>query len=375
MRRIGSFLRAALRLAGRWFGPLLIVLAAALFLFPPMPFGDLSALPALAGGIVCAIAAIFARGPERKRRRSVLALCAVLALSFAGWRQWEQKRGYREETVGFDNRGARLVGTLYLPDRPGKRPGIVWIHGSGPMNRSFEAGRAAHFARLGFVVLVYDKRGIGDSTGRFEGGERAIDPANLALLASDGAAAMALLARRPEVRSDMVGFVGASQAGWIVPRAAVLSGHAAFMVLLSGPTTSTHRQMRYERFHIGRTDPAKGPNLPDVFAAFTRGRIPAGMTADQADVEAQKWPLDLAFGDVDPAADLRRLNIPGLWLLGDADWMVPSGPTVRIIDTLRQAGKPFEYRRVSGAWHAMEFGPRRPVFEALDPWLVKVARP
>lgn len=375
MRRIWTKVWAVLRFAGRWLGPLLIVIAAALFLFAPLPFGDPSRTPALAGGIVCAVAWIFARGPERKRWRGFLAVCVVLALAFAGWRQWDGRRGYREEVVSFDNRGARIVGTLYLPDRAGKHPGIVWIHGSGAQPRSFGAAHAAHCAGLGFAVLVYDKRGVGDSTGHFEGGDRAIDPANIELLASDGAAAMTLLAKRPDVRGEMVGFVGASQAGWITPRAAVLNGHAAFMLLLSGPTTSTHTQMRYERFHIGQPDPAKGPDLANVFDAFTRGRIPEGMTADQADVEAQKQPLDLSFADYDPVTDLRRLSIPGLWLLGDADWMVPSGPTARNIDALRQLGKPYEYRHIPGAWHSMIVGPRKLVLDTIDTWLMRVAKP
>lgn len=375
MRRLWATLWAVLKFAGRWLGPLLIAITAALYLFAPIPFGDPSGLPALAGGIVCAIAWAFARGPERKRWRASMAACGILALTFAGWRQWDQQRGFREETVSFENRGAHIVGTLYLPDRAGKQPGIVWIHGSGPLPRSTEAGHAAHFARLGFAVLIYDKRGVGDSTGHFEGGDRAVDPANVELLASDASTAMSLLAKRSDVRSDMIGFVGASQAGWITPRAAVLNGHAAFMLLLSGPTTSTHTQMRYERFHIGRPDPAKGPNLANIFDAFTRGRIPDGMTPDEADVEAQKRPLDLPFPDYDPVIDLRALDIPGLWLLGDADWMVPSGPTARNLDALRQLGKPYEYRHIPGAWHAMTFGPRRLVLDTIDTWLTQVAKP
>jgi dienelactone hydrolase len=375
MRRIGSSLWNVLKFAGRWLGPFLIMAALALFLFAQLPFGDPSATPALAGGIICVVTLAVGRGHGRKRWRIFLAACTVFGLAFTGWRQWEARRGFHEEIVSFDNRGARIVGTLYLPERPGKRPGIVWIHGSGPMPRSYESAHAVHFAQLGFAVLVYDKRGIGDSTGRFEGGDRAIDPANIELLASDASTAMTLLTKRPEVRGDMVGFVGASQAGWITPRAAVLNGHAAFMVLLSGPATSTHTQMQYERFHIGKPDPTDGPSLANVFDAFTRGKIPAGMTPDQADVEAQKHPLDLPFADYDPVADLRVLNIPSLWLLGGADWMVPSGPTARIVNTLRRAGKPYEYRHIPRAWHAMAFGPRRLVLDTIDTWLIRVAHP
>lgn len=91
--------------------------------------GEPAAAPALAGGIVCAIAWASAREPKRKKWRTFLVICAVPALAFGGWHQWELRRGYSIETVSFDNRGARLVGTLYLPDRIGKRPGAVWSMG------------------------------------------------------------------------------------------------------------------------------------------------------------------------------------------------------------------------------------------------------
>lgn len=376
MARIMARAWIVAKFVGRSLGPLLVVLAIALFLFAPLPFGDPSGLPALAGGIICVAAWLFARGPESRQWRTVLATCAILAVTFSGWRQWDQKRGYHEETVSFDNRGARLVGTLYLPNRAGKAPGIVWIHGSGQMPRTMDAAHAAHFAQQGFAVLVYDKRGVGESGGHFVDGDRALDPANIDLLASDASSAMSLLAERPEVRSEMVGFVGASQAGWITPRAAVLNGHAAFMVLLSGPTTSTHTQMRYERFHIGSPEKgAGGADFSMLFGAFTRGKIPKGLSPDQADVEAQKRPVSLPYADYDPVSDLRILNIPGLWLLGDADWMVPSGPTARNIDTLRKLGKPYEYRNIPRAWHAMVLGPKQHVLDTIDGWLADVAKP
>ena len=376
MRWLGEAVWAALKFAGRWLGPLLVLAAAALYLFAPIPFGDPAATPALAGGLVCAIAWALARGPERKNWRNFVAICTIAAVVFVGWRNWEQKRGYHEETVSFVNRGTRLVGTLYLPDRSGNAPGIVWVHGSGQMPRTMQAAHAVHFAQQGFAVLVYDKRGVGDSGGRFVGGDQTLNPANIDLLASDASAALSVLATRPEVRSEMVGFVGASQAGWITPRAAVLNGHAAFMLLLSGPATSAHTQMRYERFHIGAPETPNGePGLSAVFGAFTRGNIPVGMTPDQADVEAQKRPVNLPYVDYDPVVDLRVLDIPGLWLLGDADWMVPSGPTARNIDALRQLGKPYEYRHIPGAWHAMVFGPKRLVLDTIGTWLDKVAKP
>jgi uncharacterized protein len=94
------------------------------------------------------------------------------------------------------------------------------------------------------------------------------------------------------------------------------------------------------------------------------------MTPDQADVLAQKTAIDLPYADFDPLVDLRALDIPGLWMLGDRDWMVPSGSNARNLDEL---GKPYEYRNIPGAWHGMLIGPKALVLDNIDTWLAQVA--
>lgn len=361
-----------LKFASRWLGPMLILIAVWLLVFPFAPFMDgLSVVVALAGAAVTAIACVFTRRPERRTSRKMLAVATLAGLAFAGWQFGETTSRYRQKTVSFDNRGAHLVGTLYLPERQGSAAGIVFIHGSGALPRSNYAGWATQFARWGYAVLVYDKRGTGDSTGHFEELE-ALRPDNIDLLASDASAAHDFLAARPDVRKDMVGFFGASQAGWIAPRAAVLNGRAAFMLLLSGPVTSTHAWLRYERLHLG---PPKGaPTFAGVMRAASRGDIPDGMTADEAFEVAQRQPQAFSYGDYDPVTDLRALNIPGLWLLGDRDWMVPSRSTARHLQSLRDSGKPYDFRNIPGAGHAMMPGPARLVEDTVEQWLARVTR-
>jgi len=80
---------------------------------------------------------------------------------------------YREEEVAFDSLGgARLAGTLTLPQGPGPFPAAVLISGSGPQDRDETlAGHkpflvlADHLTRQGIAVLRYDDRGFAKSTG------------------------------------------------------------------------------------------------------------------------------------------------------------------------------------------------------------------
>ncbi len=74
----------------------------------------------------------------------------------------------RVSDIGFDSVGARLGGTVWSPDDPVSTPAVVLVGGSGPTDRS----NGGYFDRLrealvgaGVVILGYDKRGAGDSTG------------------------------------------------------------------------------------------------------------------------------------------------------------------------------------------------------------------
>jgi len=83
---------------------------------------------------------------------------------------------YKEEEVTFSNEKAKvsLAGTLTLPRGPGSFPAAILISGSGPHDRdeSIVGHRpflvlADHLTRKGIVVLRFDKRGIGKSTGDY----------------------------------------------------------------------------------------------------------------------------------------------------------------------------------------------------------------
>ena len=74
-----------------------------------------------------------------------------------------------------------LAGTLVLPATPGKHPAIACLHGSGPEARWANHYLAQKFAEHGIVALIYDKRGVGESSGDWQ-------KATFAELADDAAA-------------------------------------------------------------------------------------------------------------------------------------------------------------------------------------------
>ncbi len=75
----------------------------------------------------------------------------------------------------------------------------------------------------------------------------------------------------------------------------------------------------------------------------------------------------------DPLLALEAINVPALWLLGDADRSIPIPETVAILDRLAASGKPYSRRVLPGVGHGMRdvrSGERAPVFAHIFPWLV-----
>jgi pimeloyl-ACP methyl ester carboxylesterase len=178
-----------------------------------------------------------------------------------------------------------------------RRAGLVIVHEGGPRTRADVDLWARFWAASGFVVLTYDKRGTGSSTGVFPGD--APTAAVVDTLAGDVRRLVHALATRPEVDPRRVGLVGHSQAGWIVPAAA--DAEVRFALVMSGSAT----------------DGA----VEDGYAALTSdGNADPGLNDRQ--VAAR---LAAVHGEYDPTASLRALRIPTTWVYGGHDRAVPAG--------------------------------------------------
>jgi pimeloyl-ACP methyl ester carboxylesterase len=147
------------------------------------------------------------------------------------------------EIVRFANDGLTFVGDLYLPPGAGPHPAIVFMHGSDRGERSKPGWEqfAELFLAEGIAVLVFDKRGVGDSEGVYR------ESPPLEVPARDGLGAIRLLKARSDIDSVRIGIWGASQGGWVGPLMATLSPDVAFVISLSGPGVSPLQQSLYQR--------------------------------------------------------------------------------------------------------------------------------
>lgn len=245
-------------------------------------------------------------------------------------------RPVEQQEVSFRNGEVELAGTLLLPPGPRPHPAAVLVHGSGPAERTNLLGllRADLFLRNGIAVLVYDKRGVGGSSGDWE-------RAGIADLAGDASAAVALLRRHPEIEPHAVGLIGHSQAGWVIPAAAALEPGADFMVVLSGGGVSP---MDQEIFRA-RAEATAANLSPSTAVALMQAKwryAATGQSWDEyvarlseagpgvvalteaiADPDPDRWTLLRQLARYDPLPDLRAISAPALVIFGSDDDNVP----------------------------------------------------
>ena len=140
-----------------------------------------------------------------------------------------------DEQVKIASNGFTLAGTLSKPmaASAARVPGIVLVGGSGPTDRDELVAGIPIFGQLadtladaGFVVLRYDKRGVGQSGGRTEA-------ATLADYAEDARAAVTLLANRKDVDSKRIVVLGHSEGGSVAMILGAKEKRVAALVLVA----------------------------------------------------------------------------------------------------------------------------------------------
>jgi len=240
----------------------------------------------------------------------------------------------KREDVHFDNGSIHLAGTLISPKIGAKHPALILVHASGAEDREYLLPLAHFLVRHGIAVLGYDKRGVGDSTGDWKS-------ASFDDLAGDVVAAFEFLKTRNDIDPKQIGMLGWSQAGWVMPLAAVRARDMAFLISISGagiPAADTTLDEARNEMTAGGMRPqaveqvtalmklqyrfAQTGNGWEEYAsarqslAARMGRPPDTFPATRDD---PYWELIKRLYFYDPAPTLRQLRQPTLALFGELD--------------------------------------------------------
>lgn len=231
--------------------------------------------------------------------------------------------------------GITLAATLHRPSR-GRTPmpAVVIVHGSGPTTRdmmTFWTNSALHAG--GIAVLVYDKRGTGQSTGSYPQWNVTTTPKMFSDLSSDVEHAIRWLARQPDIDATRLGLIGGSQAGWVMPLAASRERLIRFLFIGEGVPLPAG----IEEIHS---------TYLDALARYGESR-PTLRQMAAADVLAEDYIGERGY---DPAVVLASLDIPVMWTFGLYDEAIPTRLSIDRLGQLRRGG------RTNFALHVFPFG-------------------
>ena len=292
--------------------------------------------------------------------------------------------GISEEPVHFKNDDVTLDGTLVKPDTTGPHPAVVFIHGSGRQTRDYYRTFADHFAKHGIAGLVYDKRGVGESIGKFPNDM----VHSFGDLANDALSGLAFLQSRKDIDTSRTGLWGLSQGGWLGPLATTRSDKVAFVICVSGCGVDAHTQMNFAIPNLLRVDGCTEGEIKEALddralwydllhKIDTTGDGWDQLEALANSVHGKKWAqyvIDETWfdgGDLrssltaavkeegkaylshNPSAVLEQVTCPVLAIFGDSDVIIPVKDSVSVFEeALNKAGnKDYTIMMFAGANH------------------------
>jgi pimeloyl-ACP methyl ester carboxylesterase len=226
--------------------------------------------------------------------------------------------------------GFNLAGTLTMPAGVGRlrNPAVVLVTGSGQIERDEVVAGIPIFAQLagslaaqGFIVLRYDKRGVGQSGGRSE-------RATLQDYADDLISAIRWMAGRPDVDPRRIAVAGHSEGGAVAMLAAARENKINRLVLIAAPGHPGADLILEQQRHL--LDVMKTPDDERQAKIELQQKIQAAVIADKGwegvppQLRAQAdsaWFRSLLL--YDPAKVMPRVKQPILIIQGDLDTQVP----------------------------------------------------
>ena len=273
----------------------------------------------------------------------------------------ETYRNPGDENVFIPALGFNLAATVTRPAAPAaKSPAIVLVGGSGPTDRDETVAGIPIFGQLagqlaaaGYVVVRYDKRGVGQSGGRPEA-------ATLTEYAEDARAIVNWLAKQKTIDKNRIALVGHSEGAAVALIAASREKKIKAAVLIAGPGTTGYdlllEQQRYVLDQMALT-----PADRDTRIATQRRLMDAAVSgtgwegiAPQLRASADT-PWFKSFLTFDPAVVMKKVKQPLLVIRAERDTQVPMHHADKLAAAanLRRKVAPTEIVTLAGVNHLL----------------------
>jgi pimeloyl-ACP methyl ester carboxylesterase len=249
-----------------------------------------------------------------------------------------------DEDVFIPANGFSLAGTISKPANPvGRLPAVVLISGSGLTDRDENLFGIPIFGQIagavadaGYLVLRYDKRGIGQSGGRTE-------TVRLADFADDARSAVRAVSNRKDVDRRRIAVIGHSEGGWVAMMVAAKEDRVSAVALMATAAVTGRELNLYQVTH--------GLERSNRSEADRQATIELQKQIHEAVVTGAGWdrpgisdairrqadtPYFQSFLTLDPARLMKDVHQPVLIVQGDRDTQVPPSNVERL-ETLAKA--------------------------------------
>ena len=254
-----------------------------------------------------------------------------------------------------EGEGARLVGSLHIPD--GADSAVLIVPGSGPTDRDGNTplieGRndsllqlAQALGQSGIATLRIDKRGVGASVWRGLTEEALTIDAYV----SDVRLWIEHLSDRPGIED--VALLGHSEGGLVSAVALSESADASGLVMLAAPGQSYQDTLRAQL--SAQLPESLMDRAEEILSALEAGRRVSDVPqALQSLFRPSVQPFLISAFEYDPAEVLASLDLPILIVQGTADIQVDVGASRRLADANESA----ELEIADGMSHVLKQAP------------------
>ncbi len=207
--------------------------------------------------------------------------------------------------------GNVIEGELFLPPGSGPFPVLIAVPGSGSDPRQNSQPIVDLFNPLGIAIYLYDKRGIGGSTGSYPLETPASQPEFLGARANDVLSIIKLMEDHIDIDNSKIGLLGSSQGAWVNSLVFNQSNRVSFIVMTSCGVASTG----LENYYSELTD---DPNV----------------TLEEAYAQLGSFSGESGF---DPLPIIQTMSIPVMWIFGAEDRSYPARYSVPILNDLKKS--------------------------------------
>ena len=267
----------------------------------------------------------------------------------------------QEHEIRFKSGEIDLAGTLALPSSNGPFPAVLFITGSGPIDRN-ENHKKLHLnifddishylAENGIASLRYDKRGTGDSQGDYW-------KTGFYDNSQDALAALQYLKLQNNIQKENIFILGHSEGALQAMRLTGGGTEVAGIILLAGGAQSGEAILKWQAIQIAKG--LKGINgwfikiLHIDISKAQQKQIDRIKKSKQDYFRPQlvakinaKWFRE--FMDYNPAEDLQRIAVPVLAINGSKDIQIDSSDLDRMANLINA---PFEPHLIPNMTHLL----------------------